>query len=81
MTEEATAAAVAKLRVDLADVTSHDLRATQRAIGVCARHAVIDENKAQHVRPPLVSASQPTRRYFRCRLLLERLAPVNGYSR
>src|SRR5262249_45765068 len=46
--EEAAAAAVAKLRADLPDVTCRDLRAAQRAIGLRARHAVVDENKAQH---------------------------------
>jgi len=52
MAEETVAAAVAKLRTDLADVTSRDLGAAQGAMGVQARGAVIDNNEAEHVRPP-----------------------------
>ena len=52
MAEQTVAAAVAKLRIDLPDVTSRDLGAAQGAIGIRARGAVIDENKAEHVGPP-----------------------------
>src|SRR5215469_9524794 len=49
-------------------------------MGLRARHAVVDENKAQHFSPPLVAASQPTRRVCRRRLLLKRLVSASGYS-
>jgi hypothetical protein len=49
MIGETAAAAVAKLRADLPDVTSGDLGAAQGAMGVRARGAVIDKNEAKHV--------------------------------
>jgi hypothetical protein len=52
MLKETAAAAVAKLRTDLPDVTSRDLGAAQSAMGVRARGAVIDKNEAQHIGPP-----------------------------
>ena len=52
MIGETAAAAVAKLRADLPDVTSGDLGAAQGAMGVRARGAVIDKNEAEHVGPP-----------------------------
>jgi len=52
MIGETAAAAVAKLRADLPDVTSGDLGAAQGAMGVRARGAVIDKNEAKHVGPP-----------------------------
>jgi phosphoribosylaminoimidazole (AIR) synthetase len=48
MIGETAAAAVAKLRADLPDVTSGDLGAAQGAMGVRARGAVIDKNEAEH---------------------------------
>jgi hypothetical protein len=45
MIGETAAAAVAKLRADLPDVTSSDLGAAQGAMGVRARGAVIDKNE------------------------------------
>ena len=48
MLKETAAAAVAKLRTDLPDVTLRDLGTTQGAMGVRARGAVIDKNEAEH---------------------------------
>jgi hypothetical protein len=81
MAEETAAAAVAKLRTDLPDVTSRDLVAAQGAMSVRARGAVIDKNEAEHVGPPpgirfLVKA----RRDFHRHLLLERFTSQSGYS-
>jgi hypothetical protein len=52
MAEETAAAAIAKSRTDLADVTCRDLGAAQGAMGVRARGAVTDKNVAEHDGPP-----------------------------
>jgi hypothetical protein len=52
MTGETVAAAVAKVRADLPDVTCRDLGAAQGAMSICARGAVIDQNEAEHIGPP-----------------------------
>jgi hypothetical protein len=75
MAEETAAAAVAKLRTDLPDVTSRDLGAAQGAMSVRARGAVIDKNEAEHVVPP-----PKARRDFHRHLLLGRFTSQNGYS-
>ena len=48
MLKETAAAAVAKLRTNLSDVTLRDLGAAQGAMGVRPRGAAIDENEAEH---------------------------------
>jgi hypothetical protein len=53
MPGETAAAAVTELRADLPNVTSGDFCAARRAIGVRARGAIVDENEAEHVGPPL----------------------------
>jgi hypothetical protein len=53
MTGETAAAAVTELRADLPNVTSRDLCAARGAIGIRARGAIVDENEAEHVGPPL----------------------------
>jgi hypothetical protein len=53
MIGETVAAAIAKFCADLPDVATRDRRAAQGAIAVHARGAVIDNNEAEHVRPPL----------------------------
>ena len=53
MIVETVAAAVAKIRADLPDVVARDRRAAQRAKGFGAWGAVIDDNKAEHIGPPL----------------------------
>jgi hypothetical protein len=53
MAGETAAAAVTELRADLPNVTSRDLCAARGAIGVRAWGAIVDENEAEHVGPPL----------------------------
>jgi hypothetical protein len=53
MIGKTAAAAVAKLRADLPHVIPGDLGAAQGAMGVRAQGAVIDNNEAEHVGPPL----------------------------
>jgi hypothetical protein len=53
MTGETAAAAIVESGVDFPNVTCRDLGAAQGAMDVDAWHAVIDENKAEHIGPPL----------------------------
>jgi hypothetical protein len=52
MTGETAAAAIAKFRADLPDVTCRDFGAAQGAISVRARSTIIDKNEAEHIGPP-----------------------------
>jgi hypothetical protein len=54
MTDETAAAAIVESGVDFSNVTCRDLGAAQGAMDVGTWRAVIDENEAEHVAPPLV---------------------------
>jgi hypothetical protein len=64
MIRETAVAAVAKMRADLADITSGDFGATQSAISLCARSAIIDEYEAEHIGPPPEIASRDRRDFI-----------------